>query len=237
MQFGGTIVYKFISQKLIGEVYSLLCGGGRFRKPERCFNLLASFIPQYVTAVLDIGCANGKNFSPFTKLELYGIDIVAEGQIAWVKKPRYRVIKIEDFTDALEKSDVDLRNLLIISNVTLLLLTKNEQLRFFNAAKERGCKNFIFTEPLRGKSPPALGYFELDERFFIQKRFLEFLGRNEKVTFILLDIPKERKKEILEMRTALSLRELDYIWFNREKIIRRRFWYLAGWIRRIIKRD
>lgn len=203
---------------------------GAYGRPERCFYKLAPFIPQHITAVLDIGCANGKHFLPFTKLEPYGIDIIPAKQITWVKQPSYKEISVEHFTVELEKLNIDLHNLLIISNVTLLLLSKESQQHFFEVVREKGCKNFIFQEPLFEKSPKNLGYLELDEKFFIQKRFREYMGRNNLITFISMDIPEEHKANIAKMSSSLSFKELNLVWLNRKKIIRRKFWFLIGYI-------
>ncbi len=200
-----------------------------FRVTERCFNHLAPYVPDYISGVLEIGCANGRNLLPFQNFDLYGIDLVPKEKIVWFKrlKINYEQISIQDFTARLEKFDVDLSKILIISSGVLMFISKEEQEKFFKTVLNCGCKNFIFQE-YPDSTKHFNQYFKLDKLLFMQKEYRRYLGQHEPVTYILLDIPDEAKKNLSTAPTRLSLSELKYLWVSKAKNTRRLLWQLAG---------
>ena len=127
--------------------------------PERCLVELAPKIPVHVTRFLNIGCGAGRDFIPFDgKFNLWGIDIVPESRIRWVrpfKNLRYEHMRAEDLTKKLERGEEDLSHTLVYTCGTLMYLSREYQQRFLNACRKCGCTNFIFEEfPLDSKISP-----------------------------------------------------------------------------------
>jgi hypothetical protein len=99
--------------------------------------------------VLDIGCANGRNFLLFPGKKLWGIDIVPRSNITWAaffKTLTYENISVERFTDRLLNTKTDLSKTLVVSHCSLMYVSKKNQQRFIDACQQSGCKNFLFRE-------------------------------------------------------------------------------------------
>ena len=119
-------------------------------EPEKCLLELVTEIPSHVTRFLNVGCGAGRDFIPFDgKLDLWGIDIVPLDRIRWVrdfKRLRYERMKAQELTAILEQGGEDLTHTLVYTQGTLMYLNQEEQRRFVDACKKRGCTNFIIQE-------------------------------------------------------------------------------------------
>jgi hypothetical protein len=120
------------------------------KKPEICLRYLSKYLPGAIDSVLIIGCASGKDFLVFDgKYSLFGTDIAPGSEIEWVSKfdgLSYKCTSVEAMTKELQGKDVDMSRVLIFSSGVLMYVNPREQQAFYEACKERGCKNFIFQE-------------------------------------------------------------------------------------------
>jgi hypothetical protein len=149
--------------------------------------------PKYIDRFLDIGCASGRNFIPFDgKLRLWGMDIVDASRIKWVRPftdLTYEKSSVEQFTRRLEKEPIDLSKTLIFTFGTLMYVSARNQLRFFEACKRRGCKNFIFIEYSPDSKKHSVQNFKLSESLFQMKELIHRKEAGPKA-YMLLDKPK-----------------------------------------------
>jgi len=137
-------------------------------------------LPNSVKIFLDIGCASGRNFIPFDgKLELWGVDIVPEKRIRWVRsfqKLSYKKMTVEQFTRVLERGEKRLDQVLLFTAGTMMYVNEKEQRRFFQACRLAGCKNFIFSEyPANSPISPRLN-FKLPPEWFAITKYLRGLS-------------------------------------------------------------
>lgn len=170
---------------------------------ENCLNYLVKYLPTYIDSVLIFGCANGRDFIPFqNKYKLYGMDIVPQKYIDFVKKFnnfKYYECSIEDFSifikDLVEFKD--LSKFLIYTQGTMMYLTKKHQVEFYDLCKRLGCKNFIFHEyRIYSHDEEKFLYLEKVEKNFILKDYRKKdYGLN---AHILLDISEEQKQNIVK---------------------------------------
>ena len=136
--------------------------------------------PSSVKVFLDIGCASGRNFIPFDgKLELWGVDIVEEKRIKWVKsfqKLSYEKMTVEQFTRMLELGRKKLDDVLLFTAGTMMYVSEKEQRRFFMACRFAGCKNFIFSEYPAGSIVSPKLNFKLPPEWFTVTKYLRGLS-------------------------------------------------------------
>ena len=134
-------------------------------------------LPNNIKYIVDFGSANGRNFIPFSsdKYKYIGFDIHDEQEISWMDDidVEYHECSLEDFMMNYDGFNIDWKNSLVMSHVSLMYLNDSkEQNDFINLLKSLGCKNFVFHEygsqkVLADLSEHArnnkLGYLDLDE--------------------------------------------------------------------------
>jgi len=137
-----------------------------------------------ITTIVDFGCANGRNFIPFPKekYKYVGFDIFNPLDIKWMNNidVDYYACSLNDFFTEYHNYDIDWKNSLFMSHVTLMYLNDSiEQNNFLNLMKSLGCENFALHEygsdkVLADLSNHArdnkLGYLSLNE---INKKMFE----------------------------------------------------------------
>jgi len=117
-------------------------------KPEEFLYNIEKQLPLYITQIVNIGCASGRDFIPFNgEYKLIGVDIAPYDQIKWVDKFEnltYYQCYIKDFSglDVLE----DLSTSFIYTQNTMMYESEEGQKDFYESILERGCKNMLFHE-------------------------------------------------------------------------------------------
>ena len=103
-------------------------------------------VPPYIDTVMDIGCGAGRNLIPFDgKFNLWGVDLVPFKRIKWLrafKNLTYTQSTLQKLTYNLP----DMRKVLVFSCGTMMYLSEKEQMAFFEACRQRGCRAFAFVE-------------------------------------------------------------------------------------------
>jgi hypothetical protein len=120
-------------------------------KPEQpLLNYVIENIPEYVTTVINFGCANGRDFIPFQdKYNCIGFDLAHPSIIKWACKTdnlTYYQCSIEDYLDNFNHNNLDLSECLVYSCVTVMYLTHNNQNRFIQHLLDHNCKNIVLHE-------------------------------------------------------------------------------------------
>ena len=97
--------------------------GGFFVSPEGWIQ--EDVIPKLnknIKYVIDFGCANGRNFSPFfdNGYECIGLDIHPESTINYSCNFKYYTYSIEDFVKNPNEIDVNWKKSLVMSHGTLM---------------------------------------------------------------------------------------------------------------------
>tara|TARA_Y100000361_G_scaffold109482_1_gene99416 strand:+ start:9139 stop:9735 length:597 start_codon:yes stop_codon:yes gene_type:complete len=124
--------------------------GGCFVSPEGWIQ--EDIIPKLnknIKYVIDFGCANGRNFSPFfdNGYECIGLDIHPESTINYSCNFKYYTYSIEDFVKNPNEIDVNWKKSLVMSHGTLMYCTNSKiQNEFIKILRNKGCKNFVFHE-------------------------------------------------------------------------------------------
>lgn len=153
--------------------------------PEPITYGIKSYIPNYVTTIINFGCANGRDFIPFQEdYHLVGFDLVPWDYMEWVcdtTNLTYYQCSMENYL----KGNVDIGDLstsLVYTNVSLFYL-ENKQEAFISYLLSKGCKNMVFQEYKAGQS--GHGSFQPDkhENIFKEKHF----SRTDVTGFIHLD--------------------------------------------------
>lgn len=153
--------------------------------PEPITYSIKPFIPEYITSIINFGCANGRDFIPFQNdYHLIGFDLVPGDYIEWVcdtTNLMYYQCSMEDYLE--DNIDVeDLSTSLVYTNASLFYL-KNKQESFISYLLDKGCKNMVFQEY---KDPECKhGYFQpgKHKNLFKEKHF----QRTDLTGFIYLD--------------------------------------------------
>ena len=142
-------------------------------------------LPGYVRTVIDYGCASGRNFIPFNgKYNLWGLDIIPEEKIKWIRNfqnLKYEQMTFYDFTRFLEQSKIDLSEAVIMTSAVLMYIPCRWQIRFYNASKARGCRNFIFIE-----NPPGTRSFGRTIKMPLDDFTPMFNGEKRSVAYTIL---------------------------------------------------
>lgn len=102
-------------------------------------------IPEYITTVLDLGCAAGRNLMAFNgKYQLIGIDLPKTEEMSFPPEIRnFQYIK-HDLNEPLP--DMDLTTTLCISHGVINYLPPNKQVALQKRLVELGCCNFLLQE-------------------------------------------------------------------------------------------
>jgi len=152
--------------------------------PEPITYKIKPYIPDYVTTIVNFGCANGRDFIPFQEnYDLIGLDLVPGDFMEWVcdtTNLTYYQCSMEDYlnTPIIE----DLSTHLIYTNVSLFYL-KDKQESFISYLLSKGCKNMVFQEYKNNENSGARhGYFQpgkhqnlFEERHFKRKDITGFI--------------------------------------------------------------
>lgn len=120
-------------------------------KPEQ---LLVDYVrpnlPDYITTVMNFGCANGRDFIPFQDdYTCIGFDLASPDIIKWACKTDnliYYQCSIEDYLDRFNHEDLDLSTCLVYVQVTLMYLTREYQNKFIDHLFKYNCKNIVLHE-------------------------------------------------------------------------------------------
>lgn len=117
--------------------------------PEHITYEIKPLIPDYITTIINFGCANGRDFIHFQdKYNLIGFDLVSGNYIEWVCDTTnliYYQCSMEDFMVPNNVDVEDLSTSLVYTNVSLFYL-KDKQEKFISYLLSKGCKNMVFQE-------------------------------------------------------------------------------------------
>jgi|TARA_R100000081_G_C4744319_1_gene130774 hypothetical protein len=124
--------------------------GGCFSSPEEWIQ--EDIIPNLsknIKYIVDFGCANGRNFSPFIEkgYECIGLDIHPESTVNHSCTFRYYTYSIEDFIKNPNEVDINWEKSLVMTHGTLMYCVDSAtQNLFIDTLKSKNCKNFLFHE-------------------------------------------------------------------------------------------
>lgn len=108
-----------------------------------------NMIPDYITTIVNFGCANGRDFIPFqNQYNLIGFDLVPGDYIEWVCDTNnlyYYQCSMEDFMNEKYVKIENLSEYLIYTNVSLFYL-EDKQENFISYLLSKSCKNMVFQE-------------------------------------------------------------------------------------------
>ena len=117
-------------------------------KPEEFLYDIKKRLPSYITQIINVGCASGRDFIPFNgEYKLIGVDIAPYDQIKWVDKFEnltYYQCYIKDFSSLNVLQD--LSTSFVYTQNSMMYETEEGQIDFYRTVLERGCKNMLFHE-------------------------------------------------------------------------------------------
>tara|TARA_R110000796_G_scaffold146087_1_gene262775 strand:- start:2203 stop:2760 length:558 start_codon:yes stop_codon:yes gene_type:complete len=117
--------------------------------PEHITYEIKPLIPDYITTIINFGCANGRDFIPFQdKYNLVGFDLVKGDYIEWVCDTTnliYYQCSMEDFMEPHNIDVEDLSTSLVYTNVSLFYL-EDKQEEFITYLLNKKCQNMVFQE-------------------------------------------------------------------------------------------
>lgn len=164
---------------------------GMVKLPEPCLVALAPKVPKHVTTFLNLGCGAGREFQTFEgKMKLWGMDIVPESRIRWVKKFKdltYEECSVEQLTKRLLRGEHDLKDTLVYTGQVLMYVSPENQRRFYNACLKSGCRNFILQEYPPGNKKHPFSTFQLPAEDFVVMPFREHKGEHQPVAYVRLE--------------------------------------------------
>jgi hypothetical protein len=120
-------------------------------KPEQpLLDYVKSYLPDYITTVINFGCASGRDFIPFQdEYNCIGFDLASPSIINWVCKTDnvlYYQCSIEDYLNLFDHSETDLSECLVYTQGSLMYLSKENQNKFIQHLLDHKCKNIVFHE-------------------------------------------------------------------------------------------
>jgi len=164
---------------------------GVVKEPERCLVELSPKISKHITTFLNLGCGAGREFQTFDgRMKLWGIDIVPESRIRWIKKFKnltYEQCTVEELTKRLERGEHDLTNTLVYSSGVLMYVSPENQKRFYAACLKSGCRNLILQEYPPGNKKHPFNTFQIPTEDFAVMPFREHKGENQPVAYVRLE--------------------------------------------------
>jgi len=130
---------------------------------------LQPILPSYVNSVLLLGSTNGRDFIPFQDYELYAVDVFDNDDIDYIinKKVTYYRSLLQDIENIFNDPKLkDMSNFVVLSS-WMLCYDRDYAYKFIKECFNRGCKNFVFKEPLPGdfKSTRFIYLNEFDHLF------------------------------------------------------------------------
>ena len=132
-------------------------------KPEQpLLNYVIENIPEYVTTVINFGCANGRDFIPFQdKYNCIGFDLAHPSVIKWACKTNnltYHQCSIEDYLDNFNHNSLDLSECLVYTQGALMYISHEYQTKLIKHFINKNCKNIVIHE-YPPEFPHGQGYF------------------------------------------------------------------------------
>jgi hypothetical protein len=130
-----------------------------------------------IDTILIFGCASGRDFIPFQdSYNCIGFDIAPPNVIDWVcdtTRLTYYQCSIQDFIPRVDTFDINWKNTLIYSCVSLMYASHENQNNLVELMWERECKNIVLQEYEPGNSAhhPYLGLTENNLKRFSRHLF------------------------------------------------------------------
>jgi len=119
-------------------------------KPEHpLLNYVIENTPEYVTTIINFGCANGRDFIPFQdRFTCIGFDLASPDTIKWACKTdnlTYYQCSVEDYLSTFNHN-LDLSECLVYTQGTLMYASYETQTQLIKHLLHHGCKNLTFHE-------------------------------------------------------------------------------------------